>query len=176
MSWFDHLPERMAWPRQSVARAVRDLQTALFSPPGHEPQRARIKSARLRRLVPLWLFGAAMLAFATWARLQIGLNATTSVLIYLIIIVLLSLMDSAMSSIIFSVIAVGCLNYFFFAPVYSFEVGHSQDVIALFAFLFTSLAITGLVRRVRDVVRARREQACFSISRMIQFLSAIPAT
>jgi PAS domain S-box-containing protein len=77
----------------------------------------------------------------------------------LIIIVLLSLMDSFISSAIFSVIAVGCLDFFFTEPLFTFAVARLQDVVTLAAFIVTSLAITGLVRRVRRSGEARGEQA-----------------
>jgi PAS domain S-box-containing protein len=77
--------------------------------------------------------------------------------------VLLSLFDSFVSSVFFSFIAVGCLDYFFVEPLFSFTVARVEDITALGAFLITSLVITGLVRRMRwlggelmDVTAARR--------------------
>jgi K+-sensing histidine kinase KdpD len=84
--------------------------------------------------------GIIALAFATWVCFQLGLNSATTSFVYLIVIVLLSLMDSFISSAVFSVIAVGCLNFFFVQPLYSFEVADAQDVTTLVAFLITSLA------------------------------------
>jgi PAS domain S-box-containing protein len=78
--------------------------------------------------------------------------------VFLIIIVLLSLLDSFVSSALFSIVAVSCLNYFFTEPLFSFSVADPQDVAALVAFLITSLAVTGLVRRVRRPGEAHREQ------------------
>jgi PAS domain-containing protein len=77
----------------------------------------------------------------------------------LIVIVLLSLMDSFISSVIFSAVAVGCLNFFFTKPLYSFRIDSPGDFWAVATFLFTSLVVTLLVRLVRRLGEAQREQA-----------------
>jgi PAS domain S-box-containing protein len=114
---------------------------------------------RLQYLAALWVSGTAALALATWVCFHLGLTSATSACVYLVIIVLLSLMDSFVSSAIFSVIAVACLDYFFIAPLFAFEVANGQDLTTLFAFLVTSLVITSLVRRLRRLGQAHREQA-----------------
>jgi PAS domain S-box-containing protein len=113
---------------------------------------------RLRYLVALWIAGIVVLAIATWGSFRLGLDFATTALVFLIFIVLLSLMDSFISSAIFSVVAVGCLDYFFTEPRFSFYVGAPEDVAALAAFLVTSLAVTSLVRRVSRLAEVRREQ------------------
>jgi K+-sensing histidine kinase KdpD len=67
----------------------------------------------------------------------------------LIVVVLLSLVGSYPSLVAISLIAVGCLNYFFAPPIFTLRVDYPQDMIAVAAFLVTSLIVTGLVRRVR---------------------------
>ena len=114
---------------------------------------------RLQYLLALWLSGAAVLAFATWASLRLGLNYPTTACVYLIVIVLLSLLDSFLSSAIFSILAICCLVYFFIVPIYVFDVANAQDLAALVAFLTTSFVITGLVRRLRRLAQAHGEQA-----------------
>jgi PAS domain S-box-containing protein len=101
------------------------------------------------------------MAFATWAmvRLQIFDRPGSAILIYLLIIILLSLMDSFITSAIFSLTAVVCLNYFFMVPLYSFEISSTQDIVALVAFSVTSFAVTTLVRRARQFGEAQHEQA-----------------
>ena len=96
----------------------------------------------LSRLV----LSAATLSLATWACFGLGLSSATAVCVYLIIIVLLSLMDFA-SSLIFSIIAVGCLDLFFQTPLFDLRVENAQDLITLFAFLTTLIVTTSLVRR-----------------------------
>jgi PAS domain S-box-containing protein len=113
---------------------------------------------RLRYLVALWAAGTIALAVATWVCFKLGFNSATTAFVYMIIIVLLSLMDSFISSAVFSIIAVGCLNFFFVEPVFTFQVADAQDVATLVAFIITSLAITSLVRRVSRLGDAQGEQ------------------
>ena len=81
------------------------------------------KSNGLRRLVPLWLFGSVALVLVTWLCFQLGANFATTGFAYLVVIVALSLMDSFISSAIFSAIAVFSLEYFFSEPRFTFYVG-----------------------------------------------------
>jgi PAS domain S-box-containing protein len=115
-------------------------------------------TSRYGYLPSLWGAGAIALALATWLCLQFQINSTTAAFVYLIAIVLLSLLDSFVSSIFFSVIAVACLDFFFVEPRYSFQVQDSRDLATLAAFVITSLAITSLVRRVRRLGDAQQEQ------------------
>src|SRR4051812_16353508 len=103
--------------------------------------------SRFRYLAALWLGGTFALGCATWICFQLGLNPAATSFVYLIVIVLLSLMDSFVSSALFSVIAVACLNFFFVQPLYVFHVAAASDLAMLAAFLITSLVVTGLVRR-----------------------------
>ena len=115
--------------------------------------------SRFRYLVALWLAGIVILACATWICFRLGLNPAATSFVYLIVIVLLSLMDSFISSALFSVIAVACLNFFFVEPLYVFHVAAASDLAMLTAFLITSLVGTGLVRRIQRLARTHGEQA-----------------
>ena len=114
---------------------------------------------RLRHLIALWLFGAAALALAAWVCFRAGASLATAVCVFLIIIVALSLMDSLISSLIFSIIAVGALDYFFIPPIFSFSIDAPEDIATLVTYFVASIAITGLVRRVRNAAATLREQA-----------------
>lgn len=130
---------------------ARDRATMLFL--------TRIDSlTMMQRLALVWIFGIAALAAITLACVLAGFNFTTAAFALLIVIVLLSLLDSLISSALFSIIAVGLLNFFFVAPVRTFRVWEAQDVMALVAFVVTSLAVSGLVRRVRDLAGTQGEQ------------------
>lgn len=113
----------------------------------------------LQRLFLLWVMGAVALAVVTLLSIELDLNFASTAFAFLIVIVLLSLLDSFISSAIFSAIAVGCLNFFFVEPLYTLVVGSPQDLITLAAFLVTSLAVTSLIRQVRGLGQAQREQS-----------------
>jgi len=106
----------------------------------------------------LWIAGGVALALVTFGCFQLGLNSPTTAFIFLIIVVFFALLDSFVSSVIFSVIAVGCLDYFFVEPLFSLHVSSPQDIVTLIAFTLTSLAITSLVRRVNRLSELHLDQ------------------
>jgi PAS domain S-box-containing protein len=118
----------------------------------------RHQGDRGRHLAALWLFGCTVLAVVTWASFQLRLSASTVGYVYLIVIVLLSLLDSFISSAIFSVVAVACLDFFFTEPLFTFYVARIADVMTIIAFVVTSFVVTGLVRRLRDLAKVHHEQ------------------
>ena len=113
----------------------------------------------IRRLAVLWLAGFAAIAVVTWLCFRLGQSLTTTALAYLLVVVLISVFDSAITSIVLSVVAIGCLNYFFTEPLFTFRVQYSQDLFAMAAFAITSLVITGQVRRTRHLAEVHRERA-----------------
>ena len=135
--------------RRAVCRNMK------FSPSHYE--------ARPRRNVPalgrVWLAGTVALSLVTWLCFGLGLNFATTAFAYLIVVVLLSLLDSFVSSALFSVIAIACLNYFFVEPRFTLQVNYAEDLTGLAAYVITSLIVTGLVRRLRDLGNIQREQA-----------------
>jgi PAS domain S-box-containing protein len=147
-------------PRSFVA----DFQAALLNRSNQAVSIRRVKPAlraQIRYLAKLWTVGILMMVSATWLMewLAIFDHPGTAILVYLLIITFLSLLDSFATSAFFSVIAVLCLSYFFKQPRHSFEVANAQDLIALLAFVGTSLAITTLVRRARMFGEMQHEQA-----------------
>src|SRR5271156_1618411 len=117
------------------------------------------RATRAPRLAALWIFGCVALASLTWVCFRLDLASGAVACAYLIVIVMLSLLDSFVSSAIFSVVAVAFLDFFFIAPLFSLEVTNLQDILTLIAFVLTSFVVTGLVRRLRDMADAHGEQA-----------------
>jgi PAS domain S-box-containing protein len=110
-------------------------------------------------LLLLWLIGIVILALSTAVCFALGLTTSSVGFIYLAVIVVLSLMDSLISSLIFSVIAVGLLDYFFIEPIFTFQITFDADISTLIAFVTASFGITSLVRRVRTLGESQHEQA-----------------
>src|ERR1700733_5868098 len=102
-------------------------------------------------LLLLWLIGVVIMAVATAICFALGLTTSSVGFIYLAVIVVLSLMDSLISSLIFSVIAVALLEYFFIEPIVTCQIPFDADVSTLIAFVATSFGFTSLVRRVRTL-------------------------
>jgi C4-dicarboxylate-specific signal transduction histidine kinase len=95
--------------------------------------------------------GVALLTLVCF-RLQISL--TIVALLFLIIVVLLSATDGSVPSISVSITAVLCLNYFFTKPLFSLRVDDPLDIVALVAFLGTSLLISRLMSQRRQAEEA----------------------
>lgn len=113
---------------------------------------------RLRHLVLLWIAGSLGIGLITAVCFRLNFSLGATGFLFLIVIVLLSLLDSLISSLVFSVIAVGCLNFFFTPPLFTFDVANLHDIFALAAFFLTSLVITSLVRKLGRAVEMQRRQ------------------
>jgi signal transduction histidine kinase len=103
--------------------------------------------------------GLIALALITFVCFHARITVPTPTFLYLIVIVLLSLRGSFISSAVVSFAAVGCLDYFFVRPLFSFEVGDPIDLVAVIAFLTTSAVITQLVSRVRNLMQEKLERS-----------------
>jgi PAS domain S-box-containing protein len=101
------------------------------------------RSARRSFLAIIALAGLTFVCF----RLQ--LNIGTVGFLYLIVIVLLSLAGDYVASVVTSVVAAVCLAYFFAPPIFSIRVDDPLNIVAIIAFLTTSLVISRLVPEVR---------------------------
>jgi two-component system, OmpR family, sensor histidine kinase KdpD len=109
----------------------------------------------MRQICKIWPFlirtvvGCVLIGLITFVCYRLQLNFSVTGFIYLIVIVLQSLAGSFASSAVASVVAVLCLDFFFTAPLFSFEVTNPLDILALISFLTTGLVITRLTTRVR---------------------------
>jgi C4-dicarboxylate-specific signal transduction histidine kinase len=81
-------------------------------------------------------------ALLTFVCFRLGVRAGIAALLYLAVVVLLSGTDAFIPSVIVSVIAVLCLDYFFIPPIFSLELNNPLDLVALVAFLGTASLIT----------------------------------
>ena len=81
----------------------------------------RSRTTRFWRSVGELSFGITALALLTFLCFQLGLSLATTAFAYLILLVLLSLSGSFVPLVILSLIAVGCLHYFFAPPIFDFR-------------------------------------------------------
>ena len=96
------------------------------------------------------------MAVVTFVCFRLELNVDTAGFAYLILIALLSLIGSFIGSIILSVVAAACLTYFFAPPLLTLRVEDPRDIVALAAFLTTSIVITGLIAKMRKMAEEAR--------------------
>ena len=104
---------------------------------------------RFWRAVVQCLAGSIALGLVTFVCFRLRLNLATTLCLYLIVIVVLSLRGSFISSAFVSLVAVGCLAYYFAPPIFSFRVDDPFDGVAIIVFFTTSAVVTHLVSRVR---------------------------
>ena len=84
----------------------------------------------------------------TWAAYQLHVPNTAAGFLYLLVVVLQSLRASFPASVVVSIFAVACLDYFLVPPVLTWRITDPGDAVALVVCLFTALIITHLAARV----------------------------
>jgi PAS domain S-box-containing protein len=108
-----------------------------------------------RRLLRLQVFGtqlvlgAAGLALITVVCFWLGVGLARTGFAYVILIALVSMVGSLGASVVLSIVAAGCLNYFFAPPLFEFRIDAADDITRIAAFLATSLVVAALMTRAR---------------------------
>lgn len=102
----------------------------------------------------------------------LAVNPTTVGFAYLITILVVATAWGLVESLVASIAATLCFNFFFFPPVGTFTIADPQNWVALFAFLATSLIASQLSerarRRTQEAVRGQLEmERLYSLSRAI---------
>lgn len=110
------------------------------------------------RTTKLCAFGMVGVALLTFTGFHLHLNFAAVSFCYLLLLVVQSLSGDFVSSAVVSFLAVGCLDYFFVDPLFTFEVDSPVDALGLGSFLITGLVITRLVTRVRAETESSRLQ------------------
>ena len=116
---------------------------------------------------------AGIVAAITWVCFRvITVNATTVGFAYLVAILFIAARWGLVESIVGSIAAVLCFNFFFLPPVGTFTIADPQNWVALFAFLAT--AITGsrfsmqAKSRAQEALASQREmERLYALSRSI---------
>lgn len=115
-------------------------------------------TGQLRRLATQCLIGAAGLAALTFICFHLGLGIGTTAFVYMGLIVLLSWWGGFGSSVVLSLAAAACLDYFFAAPVLDFKAALPSDIVLIVVFsVLTTLLVAGLVGRARAEAAAARK-------------------
>jgi two-component system, sensor histidine kinase and response regulator len=118
-----------------------------------------IQKHQIWRAVVQCVSGVIAVALITLVCFRLQLHEATATCLYLLAIVLLSLQGNFFVSAVVSFIAVGCLDYFFVPPLFSFTVTDPSDAVAFIAFLTASGTITHLVSRVRKLMQEKLQQS-----------------
>src|SRR5580692_12606416 len=95
-------------------------------------------------------FGMAGVVALTFVAFRLHLSFAVASFGALLLLIVQSLSGNFASAVVVSVLAVGCLDYFFTEPIFSLEIYSPFDMVGLAAFLITGLVITKLVTKLRD--------------------------
>ncbi len=105
--------------------------------------------SRLQAVAPQFFLGIAGLASITFVCFQVGFGLARTAFVYVILVALFSLLGSAGASVVLSILAAACLNYFFAPPLFEFRIDATDDILSLATFLTTSLIVTALIGKLR---------------------------
>ena len=104
---------------------------------------------RLQAVAAQFLLGIAGLALITFVCFQIGFGLARTGFAYVILIALVSLLGSFSASVVLSIVAAACLDYFFAPPLFEFRIDAPDDIVRIAVFLTTSLVVTALTTKLR---------------------------
>ena len=106
------------------------------------------------------VFGTAVVT-ALLAPFHEHVNSTTVALAFLLVVLFVALFWGSRPALLASVLGMLCLNFFFFPPLYTLSIAHTQNWVALTAFFTTALAVGQLSalakRRAEEAENGRRE-------------------
>ena len=104
------------------------------------------------------LAGLTGVALVTFIAFRLHLNLSTSGSLYFLIVVMVSIVWGFWEASVTSLIAVGCLNYFFIPPVFTWTVSDPQNWVALATFEIAALTVSRLSTRAQEKARAEARQ------------------
>ena len=104
---------------------------------------------RLPAITVQFLLGIAGLALITFVCFQVGFGLARTAFVYVILVALVSLLGSFSCSVVLSIFAAACLNYFFAPPLFEFRIDAYDDIVRIAVFLTTSLVVTALTSKLR---------------------------
>ena len=129
------IPAEVRAAVMSIVRGVLGMEIT------HKPR------SRLRAVAAQFLLGIAGLALITFVCFQVGLGLARTGFAYVIFVALVSLLGSFSTSVVLSLVAAVCLNYFFAPPLFELRVDSTDDIVRITAFLTTSLVVTALITK-----------------------------
>ena len=110
---------------------------------------AHKRRPRLQTVAAPYLLGIAGLALITFVCFRLDFGVARTGFIYVILIALVSLVGSFGASVVLSIVAAACLNYFFAPPLFEFRIDAADDIVRIAAFFTTSLVVAALTTKVR---------------------------
>jgi len=110
---------------------------------------AHKRRPRSQAVAAQFLLGIAGLALITFICFRFGFGLARTGFAYVIVVALVSVLGSFTVSIVLSIVAAACLNYFFAPPLFELRIDIPEDIERIAAFLTTSLVVTALTTKLR---------------------------
>jgi PAS domain S-box-containing protein len=110
---------------------------------------AHKRRPRSQAVAAQFLLGVAGLALITFICFRLGFGLARTGFAYLIVVTLVSLLGSFTVSVVLSIVAAACLNYFFAPPMFELRIDVPEDIERISVFLTTSLVVTALTTKLR---------------------------
>jgi CelD/BcsL family acetyltransferase involved in cellulose biosynthesis len=109
------------------------------------------KLLQSRRWLPITLRGAGAVTLVLFSYISVllGFDFDYGRFWLLAAVVVISFLGDYLTSIALSVVAVGCLTFFFTPPIFSFRIEQEQDLLAVIVFLITSIVIASFAAKIR---------------------------
>ena len=131
---------------------------------------------RISRKISLVAAAAAVVSVTVVFKEIARINATTVGFAYLITILMIAASWGVTESVLASVVATFCFNYFFLPPVGTWAISDPENLVALFAFLISSLIVSDLSnrakRRTAEASTRRVEmERLYALSRSIMLMN-----
>src|SRR5260370_4694304 len=123
--------------------------------------KSRMSWKAVRYRLGIWrgcFAGLAAVALVTFIGFRLHLNLSASGFLSFLIVVMVSIVWGFWEASVPSLIAVGCLNYFFVPPVFTWTVSDPQNWVALAAFEISALTVSRLSTRAQGQARAEARQ------------------
>ena len=135
-----------------------------------------LMSKRVSRKISVVAACAAVIGVTVVFKEIIFVNATTVGFAYLITILLIAASWGITESVFASIVATFCFNYYFLPPVGTWRISDSENWIALFAFLISSLIASDLSNRARRrtaeaSIRTVEMERLYELSRAIMLMN-----
>jgi PAS domain S-box-containing protein len=112
----------------------------------------RKRTDRFWRAAAHCLLGSIAIAGLTFLAFRLEASAAEAGLLYFFLIVLFSLWARFVPSLLVSILAILCFDYFFTPPLFTFDLRETGtlDIVALLVFSGTAFVITRLMSRIAD--------------------------
>ena len=136
---------------ENTEQSIYSVATIHFIPA--ESQRLAAETSK-RSVAWYLLCGLIAVGALTFFCFRLQFSIARAWFLYLIVIVLLSLAGDLVSSTVNSIMAAGCLTYFFAPPIFSVRVDDPWNIVLIMAFLTTSLVISHLISKLRRMSEA----------------------